>query len=97
MARAKTESFVLDLELSLNPHEEAVLKKKLKDRWNLIDGRRVQRDLYSAFLIANTTDSLDRIDVDRADQWYESFLERHDQEIRNIKQCGDKTLKWYVA
>ena len=72
-------------------------KKELKDRWNLIDGRKVQRDLYSAFLIANTTDSLDRIDVDRADQWYESFLERHDQEIRNIKQCGDKTLKWYVA
>lgn len=72
-------------------------KKELSDRWNLIEGRRVQRDLYSAFLIANTTDGLDEINVEQANQWYDTFLTHHDQEIMNIKQHGSKALKWFVA
>lgn len=31
-------------------------KKQLSDRWNDIEGLRIQRDLYSAFLIGNTKD-----------------------------------------
>lgn len=72
-------------------------KKQLGDRWTLIDGRYVQRDLYSAFLIANTTNLLNRVNVRKAKQWYPLFLEKHDQEVQNIKQNGSKTLKWYVA
>lgn len=72
-------------------------KKELGDRWNLIDGRRVQRDLYSAFLIANTNDHLDQVDVNQASQWFGLFLEYHDEEIKRIKQHGSKTLKWFVA
>lgn len=72
-------------------------KKELSDRWTIIDGRSVQRDLYSAFLIANTTNSLTRVNTRKADQWYSLFLERHDQEVENIRQNGSKTLKWYVT
>ena len=72
-------------------------KKDLGDRWNVIEGQRVQRDLYSAFLIANTNDRLNGIDVERANQWYELFLKQHNQEIQNIKRHGSKSLKWFVA
>lgn len=72
------------------------IKKELNDRWNVIDGQQVQRDLYSAFLIANTTDKLNKIDTARAAEWYDQFLERHNQEVINIKQNGSKTLKWFI-
>lgn len=72
-------------------------KKELNDRWSLVDGRCVQRDLYSAFLIANTTDSLNAIDTKQANQWYDTFLVNHDREIMNVKQHGSKALKWFVA
>lgn len=72
-------------------------KRELGERWAIIDGRKVQRDLYSAFLIANTTDSLNTIDTERANSWYASFLVQHDHEIDRIKQTGSATLQWYVA
>lgn len=72
-------------------------KKELGERWAIIDGRKVQRDLYSAFLIANTTDSLNTVDIERANSWYASFLVQHDHEIDRIKQTGSAALQWYVA
>ena len=72
-------------------------KKELKDRWNVINNQRVQRDLYSAFLIANTNDTLDQVDVDLANEWYNLFLTKHNQEVKNIKTNGSKMLKRFVA
>lgn len=72
-------------------------KKELGERWAIIDGRKVQRDLYSAFLIANTTASLNTVDTERANSWYASFLVQHDHEIDRIKQTGSTALQWYVA
>ena len=72
-------------------------KKELRERWAIIDGRKVQRDLYSAFLIANTTASLNTIDTVQANSWYALFLVLHDHEIDRIKQTGSGALQWYVA
>lgn len=72
-------------------------KKELGVRWSIIGGRKIQRDLYSAFLIANTAENLNIIDTERANSWYASFLELHGHEIANVKRNGSKTLKWYVA
>lgn len=72
-------------------------KKELKDRWNLINNKKVQRDLYSAFLIANTNDQLNAVDLAQANQWYDRFLELHDLEVERLKQSNSKTLKWFVA
>lgn len=72
-------------------------KKELKDRWNLINGKHVQRDLYSAFLIANTNEELNAIDIMQANQWYERFLKLHDLEMERLKQSNSKTIKWFVA
>ena len=39
-------------------------KEKLPERWNDVGKTRIQRDLYSAFLIGNTTETLNSVDVD---------------------------------
>ena len=64
-------------------------KKRLCDRWCVIDGHRVQRDLYSAFLISHVTGkSLDTIDRKACcDDWM-NFLKLQDEVL---KTC-DKNL-----
>ena len=73
------------------------IKKELKERWNIINDHKVQRDLYSAFLLENTNEDLKALNMERINQRYEGFLELHDREILNIKNTGSKTLQWYVA
>ena len=73
------------------------VKKELKERWNIINGHKVQRDLYSAFLLENTNEDLKTLNMERINQRYEGFLELHDREILNIKNTGSKILQWYVA
>ena len=61
-------------------------KKKLSQRWNQMpDGRRIQRDLYSAFLIQHTTPTLDGFDTHLCDTNYEHFVTLHDKEIQRLK------------
>ncbi|MEH7748562.1 transposase, partial [Neobacillus drentensis] len=72
-------------------------KKQLSERWNVIGGFRIQRDLYSAFLIGNTTEMLNSIDVDLCNVKWDNFVELHNREIARIKQLSSKTLRWFVA
>lgn len=61
-------------------------KKKLSQRWNeLPDGRRIQRDLYSAFLIMNIAKDLKTFDKSLCDATYEEFVVYHDLEIERLK------------
>lgn len=73
------------------------VKKELSERWNLLNDKKVQRDLYSAFLIENTNDDFETVDIELANKRYDDFLKLHDAEIVNIKHTGSKTLQWYVA
>ncbi|HED0876550.1 TPA: hypothetical protein R4M55_001798, partial [Campylobacter jejuni] len=72
-------------------------KKQLSERWNNIEGMPIQRDLYSAFLIGNTTDSLNSIDVNLCNALWAQFVELHNREIARLKQSNNKTLRWFVA
>ncbi|MCB8566675.1 transposase [Fusobacterium ulcerans] len=72
-------------------------KKLLSDRWNNIDNKLIQRDLYSAFLIQNTTDDLKTIDIDLCNLKFDNFVKLHDIEIQNIKKSQNKLLHWFVA
>ena len=64
---------------------ETYTKKSLGKRWNTMpDGTKVQRDLYSAFLIQNVDASLKQVDVERCNQSYDSFRALHDIEIRRL-------------
>ena len=64
-------------------------KKRLCDRWCVIDGHRVQRDLYSAFLISHVTGkNLDTIDRKACCDDWTNFLKLQDEVL---KTC-DKNL-----
>lgn len=72
-------------------------EKTLRQRYAVIQGKKIQRDLYSAFLIACTDDSLTNVDIRQANEHYQQFLILHDAEVKRIKTSGSKTLRWYAA
>jgi len=73
-------------------------KKDLSERWNEdILGERIQRDMYSAFLIGNTVDTLDAVDVDLCNRGWQNFVALHHQEVARLEQHSNKQMRWYVA
>lgn len=70
----------------LNHLTETYTKKNLSKRWNTMpDGAKVQRDLYSAFLIMNVDESLGKVDIHRCNETYEQFLKLHNEEVKRIE------------
>ena len=68
-----------------NHIEDTYIKKKLNERWNKIEGELVQRDLYSAFLMMNSKSNLKETDRGLCLKTYESFKEKHDKLIEDLK------------
>lgn len=67
-------------------------KKELNERWNAMpDGRRIQRDLYSAFLLQHMNEKLDGFDKEALTRDYEQFAALHDDCIDALKKAP-KTL-----
>lgn len=69
-------------------------KAELKDRSKYIGGYKVQRDLYSAFLLKNSNTKLDKPDREKCIYGFENFLELQNNlicEMKNnnitMKQC----------
>ena len=65
-------------------------KKSLSQRWNDFNGIRVQRDLYSAFLIMNISDDLKSFDIDKCNERFENFFRIHNLEVDRL--TGKKNL-----
>lgn len=60
-------------------------KKPLGKRWaDLSDGSRVQRDLYSAYLLKCTNESLDGFMQDLLEDGFGRFMGLHDEEIKRL-------------
>lgn len=59
-------------------------KKKLSQRWNYFHGIKVQRDMYSAFLIKNV-DGLESINNDKCNEQFKNFLINHNREIERLQ------------
>ena len=68
-----------------NHVDQTYVKKALSYRWNTVGENKVQRDIYSSFLIKNTTDTLDKIDVELCNKTFDKFLKLHNEVIDNIK------------
>ena len=65
-------------------------KKGLKDRsFLLTDNIRIQRDLYSAFLLMNSNHDLTETDQTLCEDTFPSFLKLHNEEIAYMKQHTD--------
>ncbi len=65
---------------------DSYTKKLLKDRWaKLSNGDQIQRDLYSAFLLMNSTETMDKTDIEKCNVTYELFKKYHDECIAALK------------
>ena len=68
-----------------NHMDHAYKKKKLYQRWNYMpNGDKIQRDLYSAFLIQNTNRKRDGFTQSKLQRKYDHFKEMHDLEIARL-------------
>ena len=65
-------------------------KKKLSRRWNDFNGIKVQRDMYSAFLIMNTARDLTSFDISKCNDRFENFYQLHNLEVERL--TGHKNL-----
>lgn len=76
---------------------QAYTKKSLSQRWNYINNVPVQRDLYSAFLISNTDESLDGFDINLCNSKYDNFLKLHNLKIQELRQQKLLTNKKFLS
>lgn len=69
-------------------------KKSLKDRWaELSNGDKIQRDLYSAFLLMNSCEDMEKTNREKCEETYERFKTLHDDLIKNMKESQKKYIK----
>ena len=73
-----------------NHFEQTYRKKSLSQRWNDFHGIKVQRDMYSAFLIMNISDDLKSFDMNKCKERFENFYQLHNLEVNRLK--GHKNL-----
>lgn len=65
-------------------------KKSLSQRWNDFDGMKIQRDMYSAFLIMNINNDLESFDIEKCNNRFDNFKKLHDFEVDRL--TGQKNL-----
>lgn len=68
------------------------VKKSLSERWNDFDEFRIQRDLYSAFIIMCTKYNLKETDRQLCINEFKRFKELHDIEIDRIRNSNNKII-----
>ena len=64
---------------------DAYQKKALSERWALIGEDKIQRDLYSAFLLMNSNTDGTAANRESCIKTYRDFKQRHDQLIEELK------------
>ena len=67
-----------------NHFDGTYTKKSLSQRWNDFNGIKIQRDLYSAFLIMNIADDLKKFDISKCNERFENFYRLHNLEVERL-------------
>lgn len=67
-----------------NHFDGTYTKKTLSQRWNDFDGIKIQRDMYSAFLIMNIGNNLKSFDIDKCNDRFENFYRLHNLEVDRL-------------
>ena len=65
---------------------EEYKKKSLSKRWNNINGHKIQRDLYSSFLIMNINEDLETYNLKKCNERFNKFLELHNLEVLRLSK-----------
>ena len=73
-----------------NHFDGTYTKKSLSQRWNDFNGIKVQRDMYSAFLLMNTNEAHEGFDIDKCNERFENFYLLHNLEVDRL--TGKKNL-----
>ena len=73
-----------------NHFDSSYHKKTLSQRWNNFNGVKIQRDLYSAFLIMNIASDLKSFDINKCNERFENFYRLHNLEVKRLS--GYKNL-----
>lgn len=75
-----------------NHISDEYVKKDLSERWNDFGEFKIQRDLYSSFLIMNVKTNLKEINKEQCKNTFNNFKILHDNEINHIKLSGNKLI-----
>ena len=75
-----------------NHVNDSFSKKELGERWNVIDEMKIQRDLYSSFLIMNVNENLTSVNLEKCVETYPNFVRLHDIEIERIRSLANKKI-----
>lgn len=75
-----------------NHIEDKYIKKELKERWNYFDNFKIQRDIYSSFLIMNVKENLKEMDRNKCFETFDNFKMLHDKEIIRIQNSDNKII-----
>ena len=75
-----------------NHVDDNYLKKELSDRWTIIGEDKIQRDLYSSFLIVNVNSDLSSINREQCFEKYEKFKTLHDIEIARLRASTNRKI-----
>ena len=69
-----------------NHHTGVYQKMPLRKEWRTVDGRRVDKKLYSAFLLSNVAEDLKSFDLDRCSQQFPGFLRLQDAFFQSLQK-----------
>ena len=67
-------------------------KKPLSKRWTIVGDYKIQRDLYSAFLIMNINEDLKTFSEEKCNDRFNTFVEQHNLEIDRLRNSKRKFL-----
>lgn len=76
-----------------NHETNECVKVSLNTRWKKIGNKKVQRDMYSAYLIKCVKENKKEIDREKAINGFENFVKIHNEKIRIMKENKQHTLK----
>lgn len=66
-------------------HTSQTYKKiSLNQRWKIIGNNKVQRDLYSSFLIMNINPDLESINIEKCNNRFDDFIKLHSLEVNRL-------------
>lgn len=75
-----------------NHVEDNYIKKELSERWTTIGEDKIQRDLYSSFLIMNVNPDLSSINRVQCLEKYSKFKAFHDTEIERLRTSTSRKV-----
>ncbi len=67
-----------------NHHTGTYQKMPLKKSWRIVDGQKVEKDLYSAFLLSNLAEDMQSFDLERCREKFPRFLEGQREYLQTL-------------